>query len=226
MGAVLEMTVATRLATVLIPLAAVAACGSLDTTRTSVAGQLVTSLFSSAPQAAAPLTRAGFTPADLRTNPDGFQLVTVDSMGLGEPARLIASANGRQTWEGESGFTATYQDGILATTHGLIFDLISADGSATLAAMRAGGGDTARSIEVMDSQDQLTRIDFACTVSDGGPEAVNLGTREVTARRFTESCRSPLLVIENRFWLDGSGGIIASLQYVSPTVAYLRSNRL
>lgn len=226
MGAILEMTIVTRLATGFICLATLSACGDLDTSRTSVAGRIVTSLFSGPAPAAAPLTRPGFTGAELAANPDRFRLVSIESMGLAEPARLIGSGGDRETWEGESGFTAIYVDGMLASTHGLIFDLIAADGAATRAALRQGGGETARSIEVMDSQDQLTRIDLTCTVTDAGPETVNLGTREVQARRFIESCRSAVLILENRYWLDNQGQIVSSLQYVSPTVAYLRSNRL
>jgi hypothetical protein len=55
---------------------------------------------------------------------------------------------------------------------------------------------------------------------------VNLGVREATLRRFDENCRGTTIIFDNIYWVDGSGAIVSSRQYVSPTVAYLRSNRL
>lgn len=227
MGAFLEMTTATRLALAMLPLVALTACGDLDNSRGSIVGTLIGSLFSRGGDApVGPMQRAGFTPAEMGANIEGFQLFTINAMGIAEPARRISSANGRETWEGESGYTATYENGILATTHGLMFDLIAADTAATGAALRQGGGAYGRAIEVMDSTDQLSRIDFDCTLTAQGSEAVNLGVREAMARKFTENCRSAVVIFENTYWLDAGGDLIASQQYVSPTVAYLRSNRL
>lgn len=220
------MTRLSKVLGLLLPAALLTGCGALDGLRNTFGGQIVSGLFSGDQASAPPLQRDGFTAADIGANPDAFHLFTINALGVAEPARRIALAGANETFESESGFTAAYQDGMLVATHGLGFDLIAADGTATRAALRQGGGDVPRTIEVMDSLDQLSRIEFRCSVTANGSEPVNLGAREVTLRKFTESCTSNVLAFENLFWLDAAGAIVASRQYVSPTVAYLRSNRL
>lgn len=210
----------------LVPAMLLAGCGDLDNTRTGLGGRLVTGLLSPQAPAPAPLTRPGFTAAEIGANPDAFVLMTINAMGVQEPARRIAAEGTDETYEFESGFTAAFEDGMLVATHGLGFDLIAADGAETRAALRQGGGVASRSIEVMDSLDQLARVDFRCTIAPAGEEAVNLGARTVTLRKFTENCVSDRLIFESSYWFDAAGSMLASEQYVSPTVAYLRSNRL
>jgi len=220
------MIVTSRIMAILLPAVLLAGCSAVDGLRNSLGGQIVGNLFSNNDAPAAPLQRPGFRASDIAANPDAFHLMTINALGLAEPARRIAAAGTNETFESESGFTAAYQDGMLVSTHGLGFDLIATEAAQTRAALRQGGGEAARSLEVMDGLDQLSRMEFRCTVTAGGSEAVSLGAREVTLRKFTENCVGDRLAFENLYWLDGSGAIIASRQYVSPTVAYLRSNRL
>lgn len=216
------------LAALLVPLIGVSACGELGTREGGgVVGRLLGGILPGNAQAAsAPLQRPGYTLAELGANPDAYLFFTINALDLVEPARRVAASGGNETFEAESGFTAAFQDGMLVATHGLAFDLISSEGAETRAALRRGGGEVNRAIEVMDSLDQLQRIDFRCTITAQGSEAVDLGTRQVTLRKFTENCTSSALAFENLFWLDAAGDIVSSRQYVSPTVAYLRSNRL
>ena len=81
-------------------------------------------------------------------------------------------------------------------------------------------------METLDDQDQIETSTFTCTIAAAGTEAVNLGIREATLSRFDENCRSPAIIFDNIYWLDGQGRIVASRQFVSPAIAYLRSNAL
>lgn len=205
-------------------LVGLSACG--DGARESLGMRMYDALFRGGDGSALPIETPGFTAQLIAERPQDYMIVDVPALGLNQPARIIAANGTEETWQAQGGATFAFDDGILVATRGLIDDLLVTDGQATRAALRAGGGTVQRVIESLDSQDQLSSMSFTCTITPDGPETVNLGLREVTLQKFTESCTSPGLVFENAYWLDGAADIISSRQFVSVTVAYLRSNRL
>lgn len=207
----------------LAALAGLAACG--DGARESLGFRVYEALFQG-DDAAVPMETPGFTAQLIAERPQDYMIVDVPTLGLNQPARIIAANGPETTWQAQGGATFAFDDGILVATRGLIDDLLVADSAATRAALRAGGGTVQRVIESLDSQDQLSSMTFDCTITRDGPETVNLGLREVTLLKFTEACANPRLVFENAYWLDAAGDILSSRQFVSVTVAYLRSNRL
>lgn len=168
----------------------------------------------------------GFTPQAIAAEPGAYRLVQVNALGLAEPARVIQENGDEITLALQSGPTAAFDDGILVATRGFGDDLFTLDSQGVIEALRAGGGTVARRMEMLDAQDQIRTSTFACTIAAAGSESVNLGLRELSLRRFNENCRSEALIIDNIYWLDGAGDIVASRQFVSPTVAYLRTNAL
>lgn len=177
-------------------------------------------------QEAVPVETPGFTAELIATNPQDFMIVDVPNIGLNQPARRIARNGAEETWAAQGGATFAFDDGVLVATRGLIDDLLVISSAGVREALRAGGGTYARSMERLDSLDRLSAEALTCTLTADGPENVNLGLREVTLRKFTETCQSSGLAFENAYWLDGAGEIIASRQIVSPGVGYLRGNRL
>jgi hypothetical protein len=173
------------------------------------------------------LAAEGFTPEQIAATPDEYRLFTINALGIAELARRLTSADGRETFVAQSGFTAAYKDGVLVATRGLVGeDIMAASAPGLLAALAAGGGTISRAIETLDSMNQIQTATFTCTITAAGTESINLGIRSVDAARFDENCRGETLIFDNIYWLDTDGSILASRQYVSPTVAYLRSNRL
>ncbi|WP_210529263.1 YjbF family lipoprotein [Rubellimicrobium arenae] len=168
----------------------------------------------------------GFSSEAIAADPGAYRLMQVNALGLVEPGRIIQENGDEVTLALQSGPTAAYDGGILVATRGFGDDLITMDSAGVLEALRAGGGTVSRRMETLDAQDQVLTSSFSCTITSAGQETVNLGLREATLNRFDEKCRSQALIFDNIYWLDGSGQIVASRQYVSPTVAYLRSNRL
>ena len=168
----------------------------------------------------------GFSAAELAAAPGDYRLIWLPSF-FGQPglARRVQDNGARETFESQYGFTASFDGGILTGTRGLPDDLIGATAAATRAALNAGGGQLTRVHDTLDGLDQIVQSRFDCTVTYNGTESVDLGARQVTGRKFTEACTSPRLVFENLYWLDGSGSVFASRQFVSQTVAYLRFNR-
>ena len=168
----------------------------------------------------------GFTPQAIAAEPGAYRLVQINALGLAEPARVIQENGGEITLALQSGPTAAFDDGILVATRGFGDDLFTIDSRGVIEALRAGGGTLTRRFETLDTQDQIRTSTFACAISAAGSESVNLGLRELSLRRFDENCRSEALVFDNIYWLDSSGEVVASRQFVSPTVAYLRTNAL
>ena len=167
-----------------------------------------------------------FTPDAVAAQPGAFRLMQVNALGLVEPGRLIQANGSEETYRLRSGPTAAFDEGILVATRGFGDDLMTMDSRGVLPALRAGGGEIERAMETLDAQDQVQTQRFACTIAAAGSEEVDLGLRRATLQRLDETCRSPALVFQNIYWLDAGGTLTASRQYVSPSVAYLRANRL
>jgi hypothetical protein len=167
-----------------------------------------------------------FTPEAIAAAPAAFRLVQVNALDLVEPARLIRDNGAEETYLLRSGPTAAFDDGILVATRGFGDDLFTMGSQGVLPVLRAGGGQVTRLMESLDPQDQVVTARFDCTISPAGSETVDLGLRQESLRRFDENCRGEALIFDNIYWLDGAGAVVASRQYVSPSVAYLRANRL
>ncbi len=173
------------------------------------------------------LAKDAFTPQAIADSPDDYRLFTINALGIAELARRLTSADGHETFVSQSGFTAAFRDGVLVATRGLIGeDIMAASATGVVETLAAGGGTITRDIERLDGRNRIRTSSYSCTFTPAGPETINLGIRSTEADRFDEKCRGSDVVFDNIYWLDETGAIIASRQYVSPTVAYLRSNRL
>ena len=168
----------------------------------------------------------GFTSEAIAAEPDAYRLVQINALGLLEPARAIQENGSEITLALQSGPTAAYDGGVLVATRGFGDDLMTMDSAGVLSALRSGGGSVSRRMETLNGQDQIQTFLFNCTITSAGSEAVNLGVRTIPLRRMDERCQGEAIIFNNIYWLDDAGSIAASRQYVSPTVAYLRSNRL
>lgn len=175
---------------------------------------------------APPTESPGFTAQAIADHPENFMIADVPNLGLNQPARLIRKNGDEETWAAQGGATFAFRDGVMTATRGLIDDLLVISTAGVTDALAAGGGTVARTLESLDDLDRLSTLALTCTITRDGPEDVNLGLREVTLVKFTERCASRPLVFENAYWLDGSGAITASRQFVSADVGYARLNRL
>lgn len=169
---------------------------------------------------------AGFSAAEIAAHLDQYILMAPPTLGPPVPARLIADNGTSRTWLAQVGFSASFNDGLLVATRGLNGDLMAADVSQVRTALNAGGGHAVRVQEDLDDQDQIVSKRFECDILAAGTETIDLGLRQVSARKFEETCRNSSLEFTNLYWLDGTGHIISSRQFISRTVAYLRSNEL
>ncbi|EAR49963.1 hypothetical protein OG2516_11946 [Oceanicola granulosus HTCC2516] len=146
-----------------------------------------------------------------------------DTFALIQPA----GQNGpERTWLSEDGISVTFESGMLVATRGLGPDLMAADVSGTVAAMRQGGGAATRVHEYLDGNDQIVRFDYSCRVDVAGTEEIAIYDRTYASVKFTESCERGSQAFTNSYWLDETGVVRKSRQLISPPVGYLDTNRL
>jgi len=200
--------------------------GAGDSVAMRVIGSLTGQGGGARPGAAVPVETPGFTAQLIADNPQDFMIANVPTLGLNQPARLIRRNGSEETWQTQGGATLAFDQGVLVATRGLIDDLMVISSAGVPEALRARSGSVARTVESIDSLDRLSSETVTCTFTEDGAETVNLGLREVTLTKITEHCASSKLVFENAYWLDGSGAILQSRQFISAGVGYLQSNRL
>lgn len=117
------------------------------------------------------------------------------------------------TWSGGNGITISYHQGVLTATRGLGGDLISADLVEVHRAIRQGDGRAVRVHRYLDGEEQLQAHAFVCDYTRIG-------------QLIVEGCVGAEIRFENQYELDKSDQIRNSLQWVSASVGYLRSEVL
>lgn len=155
-------------------------------------------------------------------------LLLAELTGLGTAAVLSpASANGDVTsWLTGDSVSLSFRSDVLVATRGLGQDLISADVSHTLAALRGGApGYYTRFHSYLDGEYQTQFRSFQCIVTGRTAETITIFDRSHTTTRIDETCHSPGLEVANSFWLGG-GIMWKSKQWVSPAAGYLLTERL
>ncbi|MCE8005550.1 YjbF family lipoprotein [Aestuariivita sp.] len=122
----------------------------------------------------------------------------------------VAQPQGISFWSGADGSTVKTDQGVLAGTVSVNYDLYSAQTTGTLAALQ---GDRStpypRVYRHLNALNQLDLTRFFCQMSDPVPETIVVFDRQHQTLRFTESCITerpgPTGVateIENTYWKD------------------------
>lgn len=146
--------------------------------------------------------------------------VTLPATGAQATLAPVARNGDVTVWQTLDGITLSFRSGVLVATRGLGDDLMSADVNGTLAMLR--GTDEATHYphirSYLDGEDRTVFRSFQCR-RDARAEAA-------PARRITERCASPHGETTNTYWLDQTGEITRSRQWVSPAIAYMETERL
>ena len=157
----------------------------------------------------------------------GQELILVTVPSRGAAATLIrAGQNGdKVTWISPDGIGLTYRGGILIATRGFGDDLMAADVADLARGLRAGRL-AVRVHDYLDGEDQILRRTFQCDLQGGGSETIEIVERVYRTRVVEEVCRTRGGGFTNRYWIDGSGRILQSVQFVSPQVGFVVTQRL
>jgi hypothetical protein len=223
MGAVLEMTLR-RTALALAALTTLlSACGEGQAVNpiTTAAG-IIKTVTTPAPP---PLDiRASFTPELLATIGQPLLAAEMPARKANATMVLVGENAGHRTWVAADGIMLITRDGVLTGTRGFGRDLMVSNVSAVLPALRAGQGTVPREMSRIDDEGHVTPIRYNCVISRGGPQQVDLISRQVATHLVSETCTDAAAATEgftNRYWLDGSGRIRQSDQWVGPRYGHV-----
>jgi len=80
--------------------------------------------------------------------------------------------------------------------------------------------------DYLDGEDRLQRRTFQCDLRPAGRETIEIVERRYRASILEETCRTRDGSFTNSYWIDGTGRIVQSVQFVSPQVGFLVTQRL
>lgn len=115
------------------------------------------------------------------------------------------------------------RSGALISTQGFGFDLMSADVTPLLAALRGTGPRRAytRVHRYLDGENHTQISGFVCDLDVVGSEVLDIFERRYTVQRLTETCFGPETTFENQYWIEGNGTIRQARQWIGPELGML-----
>lgn len=128
------------------------------------------------------------------------------------------------TWTAPDGSTLALREGVLVGSRGLSPDLMSA--AVPTQALLRGGKPYTRSHYYLGHDDQTERRDFTCSGHAMGATVLEIHDLRFAVDKFSETCTSPTDTFINQYWVEKSGTVRQSRQWVGPTVGFLELQRL
>lgn len=203
-----------------------AGCGTLNqnqigTTVISAVAQRITG-GQTATQAAAPtVTRQELEAQGLET-----LQVTLESGNAIAIVVKVGENRGKLTWVTSEGIGITTENGMLIATRGLGQDLMAADTDEVYRALQNRRGMAVRVHDYLNNLNRIDRRSFQCEISPAGSaQIVIFGVQHATVK-VDEVCTNPELEFTNSYWIDSSGTIWQSRQWISPDLGHLEIQRL
>lgn len=130
-------------------------------------------------------------------------------------------------WRSSDNATLAFRNGMLMTSHGLGDDLLSAEVPAVAdqPGPARGGG---RSYSLRGGDNQAFQLNMVCSVTDLGPETIEIVEIRYTTRHLQEHCEGgegigAKGVVVNDYWIDSrTAKLWQSRQWAGPGIGYLR----
>lgn len=121
----------------------------------------------------------------------------------------VARNGGYTSWQAEDGVGLSTKAGMLTSTRGIGFDLMSADIDGPLAVITGRAqGHASRIHRFLDGEDQEVIRSFVCAYARDGSHVI-------------ETCDATGFTIENQYWLDLHNEIWRSQQWVGERNGYI-----
>jgi len=142
--------------------------------------------------------------------------VSLPSRGAQAVLGPVSRSGDVTVWQTLDGISLSFRGGVLIETRGLGDDLMSSDAAGTLAMLRGAtdGGYYPQIRTYLDGEQRTVFRAFQCRRSGGGQG------------RIDESCVSTDRTVTNSYWLDATGDVIRSRQWVGPAVEYMETQRV
>lgn len=146
--------------------------------------------------------RAQFTPEVLESLKGLAIIAELPSLKIASLFTYAAENGATTTWQAEDGAVLNTKSGMLISSRGLGFDLMSStiDGPLAVITGRAKGP-ASRQHRFLNGEDQEVTVSFLCTY-----------TRKKS--QVTEVCTSDDLILENQYWLNKDSAIWRSQQWL------------
>ncbi|WP_136442090.1 YjbF family lipoprotein [Pacificoceanicola onchidii] len=213
-----------RLVLSLLCLSILSACSSSGSELNALRGTLSGIM---GQRAAPPNLRQSLTPEAI-ANFNG-PLMFVEVTGNGIQAGLTPGVrNGAvQQWITQDAASLSFLGGIVTASRGLGGDLITADVRDVAAAVQGRADHAERVHRYLTHENSLEIRAFKCSYVQAGPDSADTLAGRFPARRVEETCYdSKGLKVENQYWIDRSGVVRRSVQWISPFVGYVDIHRL
>lgn len=141
-------------------------------------------------------------------------LVTAPALDAQAPMKLVGSSNGVDTWMSADRYSVSLREGVVVATRGFGFDMMGGDAEATLGAVAAPkAGIYSRQWRYLTADNRSTWLKAGCAMT---PAADSSG-----ARRLEEACTTDTNTFTNVYWMEASGQILRSRQWISAEIGYL-----
>lgn len=201
-------------------LAALSACES-GLLGDSELAQVVNDIRETRAQTAARASGAPSAPAVTPEMLVGFDdpLITAAVPKYGTTGLLgIAERNGRAvTWLTPDRIALVTRDGVVIATRGLVGDLASA----RVPDIRTERGQTTRDHYYLGPNQRSVRERFSCNIATDGSETVHVVGTAYETTRVSERCRSDDTSFTNVYWIENTGKVRKSRQWISTLVDYV-----
>jgi len=162
--------------------------------------------------------RGNLTPEALQQIGQPILLLDLEGGQL-EAGALASGRNGTVvTWATTDGVTVSLDRGVVTATRGFGDDLMSSDVSEVKSALFSGRREAVRGHAYLTGEDEIERRAFVCSYENKGRAQIQTVDRTYDARQVVETCNNTEREITNTYWIDGSGKIRRSEQWVSPLV--------
>jgi len=210
--------------------ALLSACGTArDDSVVSIASGLVSNLAGRGQAAPpGPDASAALTPQLVAQIGQPLLAVTYLRLDATELYTRVGINRGVETWRSPSDRGLSIRsDGLLTSTRGFGFDLVSSDPEETGRTLaRRASGSADRVMLFLDGEFRESPETHRCVLSADGSDPILVVGRTYATTRFTETCETGNGTYENRYWLDGAGTVRRSIQWVSPETGQVQIDRL
>ena len=140
----------------------------------------------------------------------------------------VSRRDGVTVWQTLDGITLSLREGLLVATRGLGDDLMSADVSGQLSVLRMAGNDDYRPHirSYLDGDDQTVFRGYQCRRISRVKTTLRIEGSARAARRVEVQCTAPTRTFTNLYWIDATGAVLKSRQWISPTMQYMETQRV
>ena len=136
---------------------------------------------------------------------------------------LIGENNGVQTFLTPDQVSLSFRSGFIISTRGLGADLLSAEVSMAIQALKTGDESPYQRVHrLLDGEDHTIIQTFSCTLSKQGIEHIEILEIGYNTQTYIERCQDGTLSFQNKYWTSSKGvKIYQSHQFVSNKMGYI-----